>query len=259
MKRKKDDPKTGHQDIKERIDDWLHKTGLPFELATAAAFRAGGFGTNHSALYTDPETGKGREMDVVAWKMSEDALTLVQFIVECKASPNPWIVVLSEDSSRPFPYKGLLGFTSDRIKNSGKLVELIRTPAVIKLTRGGYLLRQAFSGQADPAYDAAISVIKAAKAPFEGKADSGEMYVSIQPIIVVDSRLFECRVRDDGTFELTETKVSSFSFTTHGPKSNGILIRIATRDGLPSLVNDCKEVADHIVKEFAIPLPGDEL
>lgn len=247
-------------DLPTRLNIWLHKTGLPLELATQAAFRAGGFDVEHSTLYIDPDSGKGREIDVVAWRLSRDAQTFVQFNVECKASPNPWIVVCDRRHMQIQPHNGMLGTISRAMSDSKlRLQAVVLHRAVFPLTHGGYILRQAFSGDNDPAYSAAISVVKSTKSLLDEVPTLQDDFVSVQPVIVVDSKLFECEVGEDGSFALVETDVSCFSFTSVGPASGKITIRIATREGLPKLVQQCEEVAEVIIANFRMPEPGEDV
>ena len=255
MQADRNDKIGGESDLKSEVSDWLRKIGLPLELETHAAFIAGGFGSQHSTIYTDPESMKAREIDVVAWMMSADAHAYVQFNVECKSSPKPWIVVRSKLEAENTLGFGAVGFVSDAMKESGKLLSLLVEPEALRLRNGGYQLKQAFSGDNDPGYTTAIAASKSAQSVLIESPALNVDYVSVQPVIVVDSKLFECEVQPDGTFRLEETDLSAFQFRTGGPTGHVVTIRVATKQGLPILVQQCHDMAMAVFKHFP---PDDE-
>lgn len=251
----RNDKNGGDGDLTSRVSDWLRTIGLPLELETHAAFIAGGFGSQHSAVYIDPESMKAREIDVVAWMVGADARAYVQFNIECKSSPKPWIVVRSKLEAENTVNFGTVGFVSEAMKESGKLASLLVGREALQLRNGGYLLKQAFSGETDPGYNAAIAASKSAQSVLTENPELNVDYVSVQPVIVVDSVLFECEVQPDGTFRLEETDTSAFRFRTVGPNGHAVTIRVATKRGLPLLVQQCREMAMAVFKHFP---PDDE-
>jgi hypothetical protein len=52
--------------ITKNVREWLEGEGFPLEMRVAAAFRKTGFDVRQSSFYMDPESGKGREIDVIA-------------------------------------------------------------------------------------------------------------------------------------------------------------------------------------------------
>lgn len=83
--------------LTEKILDWLNKTGFPLEMTTATEFRKQGFDISQSLTYLDPQSDKGREIDVLASDSNWVGLIDIHFVVECKSSANPWIVLMSDD------------------------------------------------------------------------------------------------------------------------------------------------------------------
>jgi hypothetical protein len=67
-------------------------------MEAAAAFRRAGFEVKQSVTYPDPQSDKAREIDVLATQPDIVGVIDVSFVVECKASHNPWIVLMSEDA-----------------------------------------------------------------------------------------------------------------------------------------------------------------
>ncbi|MCU1586969.1 MAG: hypothetical protein JWN31_462 [Frankiales bacterium] len=70
---------------------WLETNGYPLEMRVAKAFREAGANVTASDHYIDPETDKGREIDVVAYRhvVADNRLALiVSAVVECKNVPS---------------------------------------------------------------------------------------------------------------------------------------------------------------------------
>lgn len=81
-----------------KVLEWLQKTGFPLEMYAASTFRGAGFDVRQSATYADPDCAKGREIDVLAQDPDVLGLVEISFVVECKASLNPWVVLTSDDA-----------------------------------------------------------------------------------------------------------------------------------------------------------------
>ena len=84
--------------LKNKVLDWIKKTGFPLEMEAASAFRSAGFGVRQSFTYTDPQSEKGREIDVLAQDPDWMGVIEISFVLECKASSKPWVVLTSEDA-----------------------------------------------------------------------------------------------------------------------------------------------------------------
>jgi hypothetical protein len=81
-----------------KVREWLDAQGFTLEMRTASAFRAAGFEVRQSSHYIDPETGKGREIDVVAADPDVLGVVDITFVVECKSSKKPWVLLCSPDT-----------------------------------------------------------------------------------------------------------------------------------------------------------------
>ena len=249
-------------ELQDRIITWLHKTGLPLELKTASAFAAEGFDAFHSVIYLDPETQKGREIDVVAVQGSGGAEPHVRYVVECKASPKdqskPWIVIVSEKHKPGMFGVDYLGIVSKPFTRVSRAVarSILGTPEVANMRTGGYLLRQAFSGEQDIAYTTSLSVINAAKAVLANNPILHKSFAFVQPVIVVEGPLFECEMKDDDQFVLREVTVSAYTFTQANREVCSI--RIASKEGLPLLARQCRETANLLkVQLSGVQVPSD--
>jgi hypothetical protein len=81
----------------EEVQKWLNTQGFSLEMRTASAFRKAGFEVQQSALYADEETGKFREIDVLALDPDIIGILNILFVIECKASSKPWVLLCSQD------------------------------------------------------------------------------------------------------------------------------------------------------------------
>jgi hypothetical protein len=85
--------------LENRIREWLTKEGYPLEMRCAKIFEDLGFSISLGQYYRDPETGKSRELDVVAAIRSPKEVNefevVLKFLVQCKSSKAKTMVVFS--------------------------------------------------------------------------------------------------------------------------------------------------------------------
>ena len=202
--------------LREKVEEWLRKEGYPLEMRIAERFRKAGFAITQSDYYVDPETKQSREIDVVASvQHSQNQLTFrIKFAIECKSSlDKPWLLFCPpEHQPPPAPWKVVQRFANDTGHNT--LFGLAQDERVQKLAlfdfRGpvGYSLRQAFSKDKDVAYTALCCVANAARAMSAhwNSHPLGNTLAEVNfPVIVIDGKLFVCRLSDGGTPALSET------------------------------------------------------
>ena len=241
---------------RSKVQEWLEKTGFPLEMAAAAAFRRAGFFVRQSSTYSDPQTEKGREIDVLASDSDYLGDFETSFVIECKASKKPWVVLKSSDALAA--YNRLFAFA---VMTEPARVAIIRAwerSATVKQfiqreDSGGYGFRQAFSEEADPAYSSAINVLKACHGLTTARRMPGipEAKHVAFPVIVVDAPLFECTLKDDGSLELVEVPESEFLFTAHFPMALGCCIRVVTKPYLEAFCGYAKSVAQTLRNDVA--------
>lgn len=87
------------------VSKWLHRQGYPFEFAVAKAFRDAGFDVYQGIHYPadSPDSAGAREIDVLAVRqelVQKHPMTkcTVAFVVECKASSQPWATFRGESA-----------------------------------------------------------------------------------------------------------------------------------------------------------------
>ena len=213
--------------LTQKVLKWLKKTGFPLEMETAAAFRAAGFEIRQSYSYPDPQSDKGREIDVLAIDPDFIGVIEISFVLECKSSKKPWVVLTSEDALANYNRLFAFAVTSEAARKSlvSRLPEFgAFKPYISRPSQGGYGFRQAFSENNDPAYTAAIGVIKACAGLARDRQEAKIPSLSfVFPVIVVDSPLFECSLKSDGGLELKEVEESK--------KGSDLLLRAPIKTG----------------------------
>lgn len=235
------------------VRTWLDKQGFPLEMRTASAFRAAGFDVRQSSYYVDPETGKGREIDVLAYHPDPVMLgvTKIMFVIECKTSDKPWLLLQSADT-----LVGYLRYRAFSVLSDAALTTMLHhsewietLPWLKKPPLAGYAFRQAF-GEKDVAYSAAITVAKACENLVGPQDDQFPTFTLVFPIIVVDSPLISCNIRKDGTLQLKRIKSGEFLFLAKLQKHFGSCIRVVTVNALEDFAIEAGQAANQFRAAF---------
>jgi hypothetical protein len=214
-----------------KVREWLDARGFTLEMRTASAFRAAGFEVRQSSIYIDPKTGKAREIDVLA--IDPDVLRIVdiRFIVECKSTKKPWVLLCSPDTLAGYHRVSAFASVSEQARFvlvdrlSGLLDKL---PWLRKEGLIGYSVRQALS-DAKVAYAAASTIAKACD-NFVSGVDRYSAPLSFGfPVIVIDGPLIQCWLGENGHVQLEEVEQGEFLFFLGGLSHDfGICIRVVT-------------------------------
>lgn len=239
----------------ENVANWLKKQGFLLEMETADAFRQAGFDVRQSTHYIDHETGKAREIDVLARDPDVLGIIDISFVLECKTSKKPWVLLCSGDTLSG--YNRLFAFApmSSECRRSfaERLPDLVDVvPWLKKESFAGFSFRQAHSEPAgDPAYGAAMAV---ASAVTEVVRDSrGEYRPPFRiafPVIVVDAPLLECSLDESGSIRVTEISEGEFLFTGALSTDFGSCIRVVAAERIAAFASEAKQVADQIRHEL---------
>jgi len=235
-----------------KVRAWLDTQGYLLEMRTASAFRAAGFDVRQSSHYVDPETGKSREVDVIALDPDVVGIINISFIVECKSSNKPWVLLCSPDTLDGYNRIFAFSVVSDKARKAlaGRMSQLLdRIPWLRKSGLIGYSVRQALS-DADIAYAAAVSAAKACDVLTHGVASSYKPYAFAFPVIVIGGPLIRCSLAENGDVQLEEVEEGEFLFAAYLPKYFGTCIRVVTSARLTAFAVEAKRVADHIRAEF---------
>lgn len=237
----------------------MNKTGFPLEMKTALSFRNHNFDVYQSHCYNDFESDKSREVDVLAIHIdpSSTGIIDVSYVMECKASKKPWVVLKGEVLSDSYHRLNSFCITSDKGREAfvNKLLdgELEHIRDFTETSRyAGYDFRQAMGGDHDPAYSAAIGVIKASLSyVHERTCNVSDKLCFCFPVIVVDSPLFECSLNELGELELKEVQRSCFNFSSYHPEVVSTTITVITKSELDNFSEEAEKIAVSIRKEFA--------
>ncbi len=269
-----------NEPIEKRIIKWLDNQGYPLEMFVAQSFQKAGFQVIQSSFYEDPETGKLREVDVRAWlsrSVEQSGRTLFMSIgcdIECKfAQDKPWLLFTSEDQTEPWLGdvavgskigEWLLNGIAEDQKNQGESqIALAGFPR----DRTAYGITQAFTSGLDVPYQAITSIFKAAtinasefdrnnKIESKGKT----IFLSvIFPVVVIDSRLFECYLDNKG--QLVVGEVQSGIFACNFPIANYFnpVIHICSKSALHNLIQNVAQAADTLKTICAEPRQFNDL
>ena len=230
---------------------WLEDHGFPLEMRTAVEFQTAGFGVEQSRFYVDPDTEKNREIDVEAVLSNFLGLVGVRFIVECKATKKPWVLLSSPDTvsgyGRHYAFAEMTNVAREvLVKHFGDFTRLAqKIPWINKEGLIGYSLRQAHS-EKDSGYEVASSVAQACRARIRAYEKSQRIEF-IFPVIVTSAPLIQCSLAHDGQLQLEEVEQGEFLFLAN---KFDACIRIVTANHLPAFALEAKNIGDELQKEF---------
>lgn len=236
--------------VREKVIEWINRSGFPLEMESARAFRNAGFDVRQSASHLDPEEKKGREIDVLAADPDWLGVVEIYFVLECKSSDKPWVVLAADNALSNYNRAHAFSVVSREAKaaifsswrKGGEFKQLLD-----KSSRCGYGFRQALGGQNDKAYSAAISVLKACAGLVADRHDSNiPRYAFAFPVIVVDTPVFECSLNSDGELNLEEVQESEFLFSAHVPFEISSCIKVVKKDHLNVFADRAKKIATTI-------------
>jgi hypothetical protein len=256
-------PENG-EGLETRVHNWLRSEGYPTEMRAAAILRAAGFAVRQGQHYTDPETGKSREIDVVCRLDDELGVGSFRLIAECKLSTKPWIVFTSEWVLAEYNRFAAYALMSEQARSALVAIKPEREPQTHKailermfsaygLMKGegglfdkldwfakggrvGYSATVAFSDRGNEVpYTAALNVTKASLFA-ELTHNPGHLppIMVTFPLLIVDGPLFECYLDDSGDTKLAQVSECELLFASRvGQEHTGMCIRVVTLDNLP--------------------------
>jgi len=234
-----------------KVREWLEARGFTLEMRTASAFRAAGFDVRQSSVYTDTDTGKPRETDVLANDPDYIGVINIRFIVECKTTKKPWVILSSPYTLVGYNRVFAFAAVSKRVKELffERVGEMLEKFAWLrKEVLAGYSVREAFSDSADTAYAAAAAVATACTNFVSGRDGK---YTSVLcfafPVIVIDGPLIQCTFGKDGEVQLEEVEQGEFLFFLG---SFGTCIRVVTASYLGTFTVEAKQVANDLRAAF---------
>ena len=244
-----------NNDLNKRIIKWLTKQGYPLEMRVARILRKEGFSVSLGDMFDDLDTGTSREIDVTAtkWVNGDHWIVRICFRFECKLSrEKPWIVFTSRDI--PDYYVGnlicsklYLEFLMKALSNSNWRRKLSERQLFEKI-HVGHGIARAFSEGEDVPYKAVMSAVKSAVAKVKeidnlskGRIEGYQYAISL-PIVVVEGKLFEARLDDDGELEISNVQHSVINWKN--APTHSALVSIVTFDGFEDFASEMMRLAN---------------
>lgn len=246
-----------------RILEWLEKNGYPLEMRVAQAMLAEGFSVAQGTIYSDPDTGKNREMDIIASRSRyfENSFIGVRFVIECKrAHESPWLLftIPGSDLGTGWPSKQILDEFDYVNKRILYATEWAGSCSLLQPARQlGYALTESLrkdKNTPDRAYEAAQTVSKCAYKTlrldvhlFETEGDFATNLV--MPVILIDGDLYECSLNEKSEPQLRQTDRGVL--TSKRPTDSGwdMLIRIETFKDCKAFAAAAKDFAERILQD----------
>lgn len=239
----------------KKIKDWISKNGYPLEINTAKKFKKNDFHVSQSLFYKDLESGKYREIDVIAHKTFEfnNVSLNVSFVIECKKTTDkPWIVFQNTEIINT-KYKEFSVFAS---KNGQKLMKKIKEngkrPAIFfpEEANSGYSVVTCFNEKNDLAYSASQSITNACKHLVMESDNSKKRFCNIYiPIVVIEGKLFSSYLNDNNEIDICEAKWSSVYNTVTFEEDKISWLTIVTYENLTEFIDEMSGKIDCFIKE----------
>ena len=259
--------------MEEKILKWLSENGYPLEMRIARQLGKAQFDVTQSHFYTDYESGKHREIDVLGrlydFIEPDEYIAISELetfcTVECKSATNPWVVFTE---TQPSSWN-----LEQAAANEGGEKLIIRASKALKTTKlvmrsrvAGHGIAQAFGGGADIPYSAVMSAMKAAEAKATeafkevGINSNMSLSVAVVPAVVISAPLFECRLNDQMEPELR--RVRSAALALRYPKERKSLrttavIHVVTEDGWSEFMEELREFHNALKTELHTLIPPD--
>jgi hypothetical protein len=266
--------------LESKVKAWLAKHGYSLEVRVAREFLAAhplqdffGFkeGVLQSQVYLDDETGKLREVDVVAnwWNpVRRETSTSgaqrrgarwlgIAVVVECKRSSQPWIALTSGQAPRDrWPDAILRSLPQETYEDSFlpfEIEERAKTAPLLNwerpLAHSVVSMSDSDSRRSQP-YDAIRQVISGAHGVIQETGGPGDITVQpwvhlVVPVIVTDAPLFECWVDQENAIQVRHVPVTVWSsrLSKESPFTTTSVF-LVHEEGVARFAADCHAMAE---------------
>jgi hypothetical protein len=242
------------EELDQRLLKWLSTQGYPLEMRVARAFEAHKIWADHTRLYVDPDEKVLREIDVIAYIDSSKVRGGfgLHVVIECKLSnEKPWVLFTTvHPLLSPNGYVGSAIATPTVRRVLEKIAcdpQIQGLPIFRRPMRVGYNMTQAFTSGKDVAYEAMTTAIKGAMASALAFEDS-DFALLYLPAVIIDGRLFECFLNDEGAMQINEIKTGMLIRRV----GNGrvAVAQVLSADHLDDFVIECIDSAKVIRGHF---------
>jgi len=232
-------------------------------MSVARSFQETGYHVTQSEYYLDSDTGKAREIDLVARLEfpveGEGKGICVTLVVECKVAPKPWVVFSSGQQVYPLSlFDALVSPAGEILLSNQEEFGDLSTRGIICgpncVAYGATVALRAKNDEQDQAYRACTTVAKAAmsyhgKEPLWGHSNVTEWATLTLPVIIIDGSMFTARLDESGDLEVEA--VDRSRLVLKNPElgnSAPAIIDVVTRRYLPQFAQSLKEEIQGIVK-----------
>ena len=203
--------------MENKIREWLEKSGYPLELSAVEILNKYNYKSSPSSLYQDYETNKIREIDIIAHKRIESKEIEVEFkfIIECKKSNKPFILLTSNsevapiseimfnvDVEHPTTHSVITAFKNLKFSDSIKKF----SPAYAI----GNKIIQGFVDSDEMVYSAVNSIAKSFKYFLESEKNIYEMDIEANcyslsiPVLLIDAPFYKIFFDDTNSLQIQE-------------------------------------------------------
>lgn len=256
----------------ESIRNWVSEQGYPFELHAGREFRRAGWNVDHAQFYADPETGKSREIDLIASTHAGDSAlgaVVISLAIECKTSTKPWVVFTSKQKSNQ--RKAIPQFFAPGAIGGLVMVEAMKlgseTPIFQPPARLGHGVVRAHGNNTgtEPmgpyaallgATSAAVALEHEKVAFWMSHSEDLGMLTPYIPIVAFDGNIYEIELTSGGDELITQVERSVVWCRTPGTASDPALVHLVSRASLSefahAVFSDAQKVAEEALKN--VPL-----
>ena len=246
-------------DLRAKLLKKLEKTGYPTELEVGNIFASCGFSNvEHNRYYIDEDEQKGREIDVCAYKnvySVRPSLSVgLGLICQVKRSQrHPWVILSTNrktvESDGWLRLHYLVGQVGSDLLSFDQIESKSTTAQFPRIGRSYY--KGCKSGDAKSSiFEALVTATKAAEYWLKMQTAALQLVEKkpiktpqrsltfVEPLVVLDGRLYEAYLDDDGQMKLDEVRHIPVSFGYVSAKYSrfGYLVEVVTIKELPNLL-----------------------
>jgi hypothetical protein len=242
--------------MEESLRSWLKTQGYPLEMKVAELLRKSEIPWSHGRVYSDPTTGKSREIDLMGYiDFWHDYEFAVHLTFECKHTRDkPWVIFTTDSPTLTRAgYVDAMPATPEGKDDLRRVADIPAIQEYLIFQRPqleGFNFVRAMSDNQDAAFQAIRGVASACLSTARWIGENGHSVVYV-PIVVVDSPLFECHL-PMGQEEVELVQVQHGMMLYNSGESH-VPIHVVHVDGLESFISTAKinatELHQRLVQE----------
>jgi hypothetical protein len=256
-------------DYKTRILKDIQNTGFPKELEIQSILIQHGWRAENNETYLDKDLEKGREIDVIGYKILHDKKLSLSFhlIIESKQClKRPWIIFLTNEEFKYIsPGWSLLHFSENITHEQLDPSDINDTFNHFDGNNIGTAFHEAFKTQNEPSqiYESLITSCKAAvyqrdlnswEPENPDKYDPNkEIYLDFFiPIVVFEGDLFKAMLDNKGEIILQETQSVpiKLNYSSKKYEESTFYPRIVKMEGLTDYLSELKDKQEKLFKKI---------